>query len=224
MTGPSEDTVLDALIHRIRISARTARGLAIPVSGGSDGALCFWLCVKAFPEKTRAIHFGSSLRARTWFEQTGRVEYLELPQSNWDQEALRWAGVASYCLEHDCWPVGSRNRTEEILRTYSRPSVLATMLPICGLWKTSVMRLCEHIGVPEEILASSRQADPVCGRPEELSAIGIERVDNFLRAKLGLPTTASSPLNELERRYLEDLIQFNEFKAFLPHQGALINI
>ena len=42
------------------------------------------------------------------------------------------------------------------------------------------MALCKAAGVPNEVIASSRRADPKCGRPRTMAAIPFERVDRFL--------------------------------------------
>lgn len=208
---------LQKLLDWIKLTAAHSKGLAVPVSGGSDGALALWLCAQACPGKTRAIHLGNRLRARAWFESIAPVDVLELPLQSIDAEALRWAIIADYSLKHGFWPVGTRNRTEELLRTYSRSSLISTFMPIVGLWKSDVLKLCAYIKVPDEVLASSRRADPACGRPQELADIGIERIDAFLKAKLGLIPDAGLDADELA--YLESLYRANEFKATLPHRG-----
>ena len=35
----------------------------------------------------------------------------------------------------------------------------------------------EAVGVPSDVIASSRHADPECGRPAEMAAVGLEKVD-----------------------------------------------
>lgn len=219
---------IDRLIDWIRSAAAPADGLTVPVSGGSDGALALWLCARAYPGKTRALHLGDRLRARPWFESIAPLKVVPLPtvpvapgDPEINAEAMRWAIVASHAVSND-WPVGTRNRTEEVLRTYSRASQIATFLPIVGVWKSDVMKLCSHIGVPAEILASSRKPDPICGRPRELADIGIEKIDAFLKAAIGEATPGSEELSEEERSYLERLYASTSFKASLPHRGPAI--
>ena len=219
-----EERGISRLLDHVRVTAADASGLGIQISGGSDGALVFWLCREVYPGKTLGVHFGNRLRARSWFEHCGPVRYLDAPPICSDAEALRWALTASLCLDENRWPVGSRNRTEDILRSYSRSSIIATYLPIVGLWKSEVMSLCKYIGVPDEVLTSSRRADPECGRPIELADIGIERIDQFLKVELGLvDPRCLEAYGAHELAYLRELLKLNHFKAGLPHRGPTLD-
>ena len=77
----------------------------------------------------------------------------------------------------------------------------------------------------DEILRSSRRADPACGRPQELADIGLERIDQFIMVKIGdLTADALSDFNEDEIEYLERVYSDNRFKASLPVVGPNIDI
>ena len=39
------------------------------------------------------------------------------------------------------------------------------------------MAVAEAVGVPSDVITSSRHADPECGRPVEMAAVGLEKVD-----------------------------------------------
>lgn len=214
---------IDQLVRWVSEVAQNAPGLVVPVSGGSDGALTLWVCAQALPDKTSALHFGSNLRARGWFESVAPVEFQRIPEGPSDPEALRWALTASFCRQRQRWPVGSRNRSEDQLHTYSRPSLIATILPIVGVWKSTVMELAVEIGVPAEILHSSRQADPACGRPQEMVDIGIEALDLFLKVRVGEePESALTRLSAPTRAYLDELYLYGQTRAGLPHRGPQI--
>jgi NH3-dependent NAD+ synthetase len=150
------DRRLVEMIAWIRETAGKARGLLVPISGGSDSALCLWLCSRALPGQTTAVYVGESLRARDWFAGLGPLELLPHPGGAADREAQRWALFISLGLNRGHWLVGSRTRTEDVFGTYSLASRVATMLPLVGLWKSEVMELCEEAGVPDEIIGSSR--------------------------------------------------------------------
>lgn len=211
---------IDALVEGVRKTAAGASGLLVPVSGGSDSALCFWLCTRAFPGKTVAVHAGAGLRAQEWFERTGRLEFTETPGGREEREEMRWARFLSMALSRKAWLVGSRNRTEDGLGTYSLASRVATYLPLVGLWKSDVQRLCAEAGVPEEIVASSRKADPDCGRPAELAEIPFEDIETFLRSREGgavaLPPAGASAA---QIAYLDGIFARNAFKKTLPLRG-----
>lgn len=214
------DARLKHIIDWIRENTDVAagRGALVPVSGGSDSALGFWLCAQALPPG-RAIgaFVGTDLRCRRWFEQLGPLRMLPEPQVTSHIETTRWAMMLSLSLEVRGWLVGTRNRTEDVFGTYSLASRVATLLPLAGLWKSEVMQLAASVGVPEEILSSSRRADPVCGRPQAMADIPFEFVDRFLQVRLG-----ECPASELESiapttiEYLESVYRRNRFKQGLP--------
>jgi NH3-dependent NAD+ synthetase len=196
-------------------------GLLVPVSGGSDSALCFWLCAQALPPgRAVAVFAGTGLRCRDWFEDLGPVHSLPGPPPDAHPEAARWAAVLALALGGAGWLVGSRNRTEDLLGTYSLASRVATYLPLAGLWKSEVMRLAAAVGVPAEILASSHRADPECGRPQEMADISFEAVDVFLRVRVGeRPESNLAELPAGAVAYLDAVYQRNRFKAALPLRG-----
>lgn len=200
------------------------RGLLIPVSGGTDSALCLWLCHRAAPDQTSAVHFGENLPCREWFERFGPVENVPLPAGPEDKEMGRWARLSSLSMRRRVWLVGSRNRTEDVFGTYSLASRVATYYPLVGVWKTEVMALCQHLGMPEEMLQSSHRADLACGRTELMAEIGIEKVDQFLRMKEGeLRAETVVALPEHHRNYLEETYRRGRFKTTLPLRGPVLS-
>ena len=134
-----------------------------------------------------------------------------------DKDVLRWATMLTLSRRRGLWLVGTRNRTEEALGTYSMASRLAAYIPLAGLWKSEILDLCRVAAVPAEVIASSLRADPECGRPTELAEIPVGRIDLFLRVKEGeLPEESLTALGGAEIRYLEKIYQANRFKKLLP--------
>ncbi len=216
------------LINWISHTSFEANELLVPVSGGSDSALNFWFCCQTFGKKIGigggkvvGVHAGKNLRAREWFESVGPIKYVETPGEYAEREEMRWARFLAMSLERRSWLVGSRNRTEDMLGTYSLASRLATYLPLVNVWKTEVMELCRLIGVPTEILESSSRADPDCGRPPELAEISPGKIELFLGFTVG--EIKQEVLNDLlsakEISYLASLIKRNSFKRILPIRG-----
>jgi NH3-dependent NAD+ synthetase len=216
----ANDARLTAIIDWIRQTTDVAagRGVLVPVSGGSDSALCFWLCARALPPgRAVAAYAGTNLRCRDWFEQLGPVRLLTEPLPQEHVEAHRWALMLAQALVVRGWLVSTRNRTEDVLGTYSLASRIATYFPLVGLWKSEVMELAESVGVPREILASSRRADPSCGRPQELADIPFSTVDRFLQVRVGeRPESDLSGLTAAVLDYLDRVFSRNRFKNGLP--------
>ncbi|MDZ4833767.1 MAG: hypothetical protein SGJ27_08300 [Candidatus Melainabacteria bacterium] len=215
------DSRLILLTDWIRTSAANANGLLVPVSGGSDSALVFHLLNLVYPEKTVGVFIGQELRARDWFCQTGTVRFLDqLPATTEHSEVERNARFQCLSLSDNRWLVGTRNRTENVFGTFSLASRVATYLPILGVWKTDVMELCKAVGVPDEVTASSRRADPNCGRPAQLAEIPLEGVDVFLKVRTGmLNESALSDLTPAQIQYLDDAYAANRFRTLLPTSG-----
>jgi NH3-dependent NAD+ synthetase len=146
---------------------------------------------------------------------------VALTVSTYDAETTRWLHALNIAIKESRILVGTRNKTEHYLGAYSNASRLAYHLPLVGTWKTAVLELCEQIEVPGEVIRSSRDADPVCGRPEQLAQIPFSAVDAFLSQKMsGL--VAPTTLGTAEKAYLEDLYTRNQFKTLFPRMGPTI--
>ena len=214
------DKRLKTLSQWIRKSTRRSRGLLVPVSGGSDSALIFWLLNQACPEKTLGVFVGKNLRNKAWFESVGTIRQLPAPRGKEDKEARRWATFASIAIAEDRWLVGSRNRSEQALGNFSLSSRIATFLPLAGVWKSDVMELCAIAQVPKQITDSSRRADPDCGRPKELAEIPLELIDVFLKAKEGgAKRKTLRALTTAQIKYLDGVYEVNQFRRHLPVVG-----
>lgn len=217
------DKRLKTLIAWLRKSTRRAHGVLVPVSGGSDSALIFWLFNQACPEKTLGVFSGTNLRSREWFESVGTIRRIPAPRGKEDKEARRWATFASIAIDEQRWLVGSRNRSEMVMGNFSLSSRIATFLPLAGVWKSDVMELCALAGVPKAVTDSSRRADPDCGRPKELAEIPLELIDVFLKVKTGAaPKKTLRALTAAQVKYLNGVFNVNQFRRHLPVVGPQI--
>ncbi|CAN5750397.1 hypothetical protein BH11PAT2_BH11PAT2_01600 [soil metagenome] len=216
---------VNVLLSWLKTNIPVGPGILIPVSGGSDSALCFWLCNQVFKEHTKGISIGTELRSKEWFDAVGEVVLHDAAFVGENPEVARWAHFLTVCLAENRILLGSRNHTESILGTFSNASRVATFFPLAGLWKHEVMELCDFIGIPEEITASSKRADPECGRPEKMADIQYEAVDRFLQEKRGaaVDTSLDEPSPE-QREYLENVYAQNSYKADLPLVGPITDI
>ena len=209
---------ISEIIAWIQKNTPAPTGVLVPVSGGSDSALAFWLYSQAIPGRVKGVYCGQDLRAKAWFEETGKVVYSDLKVENGkNAEIERWAHFLTLAVQEGRILAGSRNRTEDTLGTFSHASKVCMHLPLSRLWKSEVMRLCEFIGMPEEIIASSRRADPACGRPKRMADIPFESVDAFLKAKLD--STPAPLADKQQLGYLEKIYEANAYKQFLPLKG-----
>jgi NH3-dependent NAD+ synthetase len=183
------------------------------------------LCTMAYPEKTAGIHVGekSLLRCSDYLDSVGKVMYYSEPPHIGTVDIGRWTHSLDVAQHNEGWLVGSRNRTETFTGFYSNASNLATFLPLAGVWKSEVMELCKLLSVPDEIINSSRKADPNCGRPQELAEIPLETLDTYIKVTQGfLPQETLTGLSPQELEYLEKLLKVNSFKSTLPILGPSI--
>lgn len=110
------------------------------------------------------------------------------------------------------WVTGTRNATEQALGTFSNMSSAASVEPVVRLWKTDILRICEWLGVPGEVISGSRQVDCDCGR-FDLAADHIEEIDLILAAR-----AAGRPETELLLGINDDLL--SRLCAFVDEQTA----
>lgn len=197
--------------------------LLVPISGGSDSALLFLLCSSIFPDRTIGVYIGTDLRQKSWFEKVGTVHYGNINDSDTNPEVGRWAYFLSVALLENRIIIGSRNKTETTLGTFSTASKVAAFLPLGNLWKHEIMEMCKWLDIPEEIIASSSVADPECGRPIKMAMIPFEQVDRFLQLKLGLiPDAHELKLTQDQIDYLDRVYQSHLYKQHLPIIGPAV--
>ncbi len=153
---------------------------------------------------------------------------------NYNSDSHRWAGLMDYSVlsnpdtgamrrpGDNFWLVGTRNATEKALRSYSNISALASVQPLEGLWKSEILKICEHLHVPEAALQKSRIADCKCGRFTQ-QAVHIEEVDALLMTHQGLisPEYVQNTIPRTLRGTLENFIATQRhgaaFKEEIPY-------
>lgn len=134
--------------------------------------------------------------------------------------AIRGADAREAMPIDHAWVVGTRNATEEYLGTYSNISSAVSIQPIVGFWKSEILELCKHFGVPDVATRYSRQVDCDCGR-FDLAADHIEEIDLLIRARLGeyveqlsLAANLISRLND----FIDDQLKAGAFKKNIPYR------
>lgn len=169
-----------------------------------------------------------------WLRKRAPGAKIEVDTSiDWRQDGLRWGalgemGAVSYqpkrrMREHDdrYWLMGTRNLTEEKLFTYSNASRACSIQPLVHLWKSEVLQVARHLGVPQIALDKSCDVDCICGR-ERLAAHHIREIDLILMARAGelswqyvtenIPADVGVQLDA----YIDKQIQRSDYKRFIP--------
>lgn len=109
------------------------------------------------------------------------------------------------------FPVGTRNATEDHLGTYSQASKAVSMLPLVDIFKSEVLDICAHLGVPAAAIAQSRAIDCDCGR-YDVQADHMRELDLLIMTRMGL----------LDKKYLTTLPKdtLQKISAFYVHERA----
>lgn len=202
------------------------------------------------PEKVVGIHYGPPMpkdpeqqKFDDWWFQRDVLPWLrqQNPKSpiivdssiNHKLDGHRWGALLDWSVVDDpntgvlrpkdksYWVAGTRNATENVLKNYSNISVAASFQPIVHLWKSEVLDICHHLGVPESALRHSRLADCACGR-FDLPALNIEDLDALLQIEAGLlsPSYAeniSPDVKQQLEKFITEQYDKTGFKADIPY-------
>jgi NAD+ synthase len=189
--------VADWLIKFLRDECTRRRGIhkaVIGLSGGIDSAVTAYLCARAFgAENTTAfmLPYRESSResldhaqmvvdelginSRT-IEITGMVDGYVL-QSEPDASMHRIGNVCARCrmivlfdqsAKLSALPIGTGNKTERMFGYYTWHADDAPPInPLGDLFKTQVVQLAKHLGVPRPIVEKPPTADLIRGQTDE---------------------------------------------------------
>jgi NH3-dependent NAD+ synthetase len=171
------------------------------------------------------VHLWFSESIIPWVKQRAPEAQVIIDTSiDWRYDGLRWGAMADMSvvvnehgramrpLDGQYWVSGTRNRSEDKLFSYSNASLMVSLQPLIHLWKSEVLQLSEHLGVPALAVAKSCETDCICGR-ERLPASHPHELDWLLMAAIG----------ELDFKYAEthipaDLLQ--QLGAYMQAQMA----
>ena len=183
----------------------------------------------------------------TWFakeivpwlkEKCPKAQILINDSIDWRMDGVRWGmlcEIASVDMSRDGrvmrpseeknWVVGTRNKTENVLGTYSNASMMASIQPIIKLWKTDILDLLGILGAPPILTGKSCEMDCICGRerfpanyPKEIDAIiqyklNENNIDKWIKYD-GIPSYLKLKLEN----YINSKIQKNKFKNEIPYR------
>jgi len=204
------------------------------------------------PNRMMGIHFAPSedflydhpeAEVHLWFrdqvlpwlrEQSPNAEIVVDTSIDWRCDGLRWGSLMDLSVvsndkrrmmrlpEEQYWVVGTRNRTETLLLNYSNISMAASMQPIVHLWKSEVLQISEHLGIPQIAISKSCETDCICGR-QALASNHIREVDTLLMVRCGELSGEYTDKNipeELRNRldaFIKSQVSNNHFKKLIPY-------
>lgn len=133
--------------------------------------------------------------------------------------------AADVSLSHNFYfPVGTRNATEDHLGNYAQASKAVSMLPLVDLFKSEVLEICAHLGVPQSALDRSRMIDCACGR-FDVQADHLQELDQVIMTRMGLldksylTTMPKDVLQKVVNFYVEERAR-NEFRNRTPYRPS----
>lgn len=203
------------------------------------------------PERVLGVHFAPSedflydnpeAEVHLWFanevvpwlrEQAKGAMVVVDTSIDWRCDGLRWGSLMDLSVlplgkrqmrlpEEQYWVVGTRNRSEDVLLNYSNASTIVSMQPLIHLWKSEVLQVSEHLGVPKIAIAKSCETDCICGRMR-LPAAHIREVDMLLMARGGelsweyVEKNISLELQKQLTGFIRAQIANNSFKKNIPY-------
>lgn len=170
-----------------------------------------------------------------WLQaQAPQASFLVDDSIDYRRDGARWGALLDWSVMQDMtsgalrpreesyWVAGTRNRSEQVLGQYSNISNAASVQPIVHLWKSEVLALCEHLGVPAIAMQKSCEADCVCGR-DQLAAAHIPEVDILLMQRQGELVAEYAQANIMPslrttlQHYIDEQIQRAAFKSQVPY-------
>ena len=190
------DGVINRLVDKIGMSQTPVPGFMIGLSG-TDSIVAFSVLSSALdraqvkfgtPYRLVGIHYADPTKkpgafqrlALPWLEELhpeADIMVVEPLGGNQDDDGPH---ITALPEEERYWVAGTINATEHALGKHSVLANAVSMQPIRSLWKSDIMRACEEMGVPGEILENARLPDCMCGR-DEIAAQHIELIDDILR-------------------------------------------
>jgi NH3-dependent NAD+ synthetase len=237
------NSTVDRLVAKMGLSQARVPGFIMGLSG-TDSTVAFLLTKAALAKMGMAdrllgIHYVHPERRRKgWFEEhmipwlraaapSATILVESALGGNNDQQ--RWGDLHTRALHpiidgkpgplyaegENYWLCGTVNATEKALGTYSMLANAVSVQLVQTFWKSEIIALCEHLGVPEIAVENARLPDCLCGR-DEIASANIEVIDQILRSTIR-PSAHDPVLLDTLYDYIADTRRVNGFKQRIPY-------
>lgn len=174
-----------------------------------------------------------ALHVMPWLKETAPDARYALDDSiEFSDDNKRWGNIFSRAisdteLNHGMLGkyrlvAGTRNRTEAVLGTYTLLSRTPSLQPVEHLYKTQILDICAHLGVPDIAIRKSREVDCDCGR-FEVQANHLDELDHYIMAQQGeidplhLDSIDRDVLSAVRNFYIEER-ENNAFREKVPYR------
>lgn len=182
------------------------------------------------------VHLWFRDQVLPWLRQQCPAAKIEVDTSiDWRCDGLRWGSLLDQSVvfsdgkrrmmrlpEDQYWVVGTRNRSEDMLVNYSNASMVASLQPLIHFWKSEVLQISEHLGIPRIAIDKSCETDCICGR-QALAANHIREVDLLLMLGHGevsheyVENKISPELGCQLNKFINAQIASGNFKNYIPY-------
>lgn len=184
------------------------------------------------------VHLWFQEQVVPWLKNFSPNSKIEIDTSiDWRYDGLRWGKLMDLSVvtenktrtmrlpEEQYWVVGTRNRTENTLLNYSNASTCVSLQPLIHLWKSEILEISKHLGIPEIAIAKSCETDCICGR-DRLASNHIKEVDLMLMAS-NFELSKNYIINNVEpsvsiqlKYFINSQIKSGLFKKQIPYMPS----
>lgn len=169
-----------------------------------------------------------------WFRERWPEASLEVDTSiRHSKDGARWGAIHDKAKEEVngrgdmlvgtyYFPVGTRNATEQAVGAHTLITAAVSMMPIVHIYKTEVIDICRHLGVPQIAIDKSQDIDCDCGR-FEIQAFHMVELDELIMTRAGLIPLSTIDGGDPQVRhdvlcFLREERFINEFKDRTPYR------
>lgn len=211
---------------------------------GVDSFVVFMVCARAYallgrPGSIAGVHFYDEeiaiLSELEWLEKEAQAPvFTKADYAPW-QDGHRWGALLDYATytedgryrrgDDACWVVGSRNKTERMLGSYSNGSRLASFEPLYHVWRSEVHMIAKELRMPKSLLLRSCVAHCGCGDPTaDILALDVIGVDTALQQIEVHGFCGDSPVARAVMKQRSAGVFKAELPVKLPGQTNVINV
>ncbi len=174
-----------------------------------------------------------------WLRKQAPLAKIEIDTSfDFRRDGMRWGALVDWSVlkpqekltstqqmrmpQDQYWLMGTRNKKEDLLFTYSNASTIASIQPLMHLWKSEILQISKFLGAPEKAIQKSCEADCVCGR-DKLAAENIAELEALLMVRLGelspeyTQSNIPAGLRKVLSGYIDSQIKGSKFKKEIPY-------